>query len=71
MKQGIASLAVFVLLAVTSAAPVETDIVTEILRVIDGQENLFRVAEYLNASRADLIQDLPIVDTGMNQIVCV
>ncbi len=41
-----------------------TDIVTEILRVIDGKEDLGAVADYLNRSRAEIVKELPLVDSG-------
>jgi hypothetical protein len=47
-------------------APIEaeTDIVTEILRAIDGREDLSRLAGYLNASRETLIKEFPLTSSG-------
>ena len=42
----------------------ETDIVTEILRAIDGREDLSRIAAYLNASRDTLIKEFPLTSSG-------
>lgn len=45
-----------------------TDIVTEILRVIDGKEDLGAVADYLNRSRAEIVKELPLVDSDGKQL---
>ena len=54
-----------VLLAMASSKPtIETDIVTEILKTIDGRDEMWRVVSYLKESRDDLVKDLPLVSTG-------
>lgn len=41
-----------------------TDIVTEILQAIDRREEMWRIATYLNASRDDLLNELPYLNAG-------
>ena len=54
-----------VLLAMASSKPtIETDIVTEILKTIDGRDEMWRVVSYLKESRDDLVKDLPLVSPG-------
>ncbi|XP_046652481.1 uncharacterized protein LOC124343257 isoform X3 [Daphnia pulicaria] len=53
-------------LAVVSSKPtveVGTDVVAEILRAIDGRQDMQRVAGYLNASRDDLAKQLPLLSS--------
>ncbi|XP_057377639.1 uncharacterized protein LOC130699319 [Daphnia carinata] len=58
---------VAVLLTVASSqAATETgsDIVTEILKVLKGHDELWRVADYLNSSRTALVNELPLETSG-------
>lgn len=41
-----------------------TDLITEIMRAIDGHTELWRVASYLNASRGELVKEFPLVTPG-------
>ncbi len=54
-----------VLLALVSSKPTtETDIVAEILKAIDGRDEMWRVTSYLKESRDDLVKELPLVSPG-------
>lgn len=54
-----------VLLALVSSKPTtETDIVAEILKAIDGRDDMWRVTSYLKESRDDLVKELPLVSPG-------
>ena len=56
---------VALLLALVSSKPTtETDIVTEILKVIDGRDEMWRVVSYLKDSREELVKELPLVSPG-------
>ena len=48
----------------SSKPTIETDIVTEILKTIDGRDEMWRVVSYLKESRDDLVKDLPLVSPG-------
>jgi uncharacterized membrane protein YgaE (UPF0421/DUF939 family) len=53
------------LLALVSSKPTtETDIVAEILKAIDGRDEMWRVTSYLKESRDDLVKELPLVSPG-------
>ncbi|KAK4023073.1 hypothetical protein OUZ56_008507 [Daphnia magna] len=45
-----------------------TDIVTEILQAIDRREEMWRIATYLNASRDDLLNELPYLNADGTKI---
>lgn len=46
-----------------------TDIVTEILQSIDRREEMWKITNYLNASREELAKALPLVSPG-KYLVC-
>lgn len=59
-----------VLLALVSSKPTtETDIVTEILKAIDGRDEMWRVVSYLKESREDIVKELPLVSPGITQLL--
>lgn len=58
------TLSVFVMSNPTGIYHHGTDIVTEILQAIDRREEMWRIATYLNASRDDLLKELPIANAG-------
>ena len=41
-----------------------TNIVTEILQAIDRREEMWKITNYLNASREQLAKELPLVSPG-------
>lgn len=52
-------------MVVVSSKPTRgTDIVTEILRVIAGREEMQTVVGYLNSSRDELIKEMPLYNSG-------
>ena len=66
MKQMVS--AIWVLAAaclVVSSKPIaETDVVTEILRAIEGRKGMEAIGELLKASQAQLVQELPLVSSS-------